>query len=65
MLREGRPFAHRIRDGKYESICPKCVKTVCSVDSEADQDACENAHVCDPLDLAIIRNFLENTQKAS
>ena len=59
MLREGRPFAHRIRFGKYESICPKCTQTVCSVDSEAEQDACEKAHVCDPLDLAIIASFLD------
>ena len=65
MLREGRPFAHRIRDGKYESICPRCIKTVCSVDNEAELDACEKAHVCDPRDLAIIQKFIEDKQKAS
>jgi len=65
MLRDGHPFGHRIRDGKYESICPRCIRTVCSVDSEAEQDSCEKAHVCDPLDLAIIQNFLEGQQKAS
>lgn len=51
--RYDRLFPHKRRlDGMYESICPRCFKTVGSKGNEDDLVEFENAHICHGLDLS-------------
>jgi hypothetical protein len=45
-------FAHRAnRDGTFDSICRQCFITIASSVREADLDAPEKNHMCDPAQL--------------
>ena len=43
-------FPHRRnRDGTYDSICPACLATVATAQTEAELRARERVHLCDPV----------------
>jgi hypothetical protein len=49
------PFPHRRNpDGTYDSICPRCYRTVDRQLVEADLRAEERVHVSDPVDLIVL-----------
>ena len=42
------PFPHRQNpDGSFDSICPKCFRTVATRQNEADLAQAERDHVCE------------------
>jgi hypothetical protein len=47
-------FSHRpLQDGAYASICNQCCATVARSHNEADLEAAEKCHTCNPRDEAI------------
>jgi len=43
------PYPHRLNaEGSYDSICRRCFRTVARAQAEAELQAYEAAHVCDP-----------------
>jgi hypothetical protein len=53
------PFPHRTNgDGSIDSICPQCFRTVGTSTYQADLDAIEASHVCDPALLNYYREQL-------
>ena len=50
------PFAHRTnKDGTVDSICKKCFRTVGTAEEAAPLKVLEDAHVCDPWTLEVVR----------
>jgi hypothetical protein len=61
MLTKGR-FPHRTNgDGTTDSICPHCFRTIGISTYEADLDAIEASHVCDP---ALLQHYEEQLRWA-
>lgn len=49
-------FLHRCNpDGRWQSICPECYKTVAESSEEADLMRAEGTHVCLSLNGRLIR----------
>lgn len=52
MIHDRQPFPHRqTSDGTYDSICPRCFRTVDTQRIEQNLAAEENVHVCEQTDL--------------
>jgi hypothetical protein len=52
MSSERKQFPHRENsDGTYDSICPKCFRTIDTRHVEGDLVAEERVHICDQGDL--------------
>ena len=49
---ENSTYRHRTnRDGTFDSICPRCYRTIASADKEQHLFMAERIHECDPLRL--------------
>ena len=47
-------FVHRRnKDGSFDSICPQCLLTIATCQTEDALAKIESAHTCDPVDLII------------
>ena len=45
-------FAHRRnQDGSFDSICPRCFRTIANSQAEDNLAQTESRHTCDPVDL--------------
>ena len=57
-----RPFSHRFnRDGTIDSICHCCFRTIGTVTLEADLEALETRHVCNPADVLRLNLLAEES----
>ena len=52
-------FGHRLnRDGSFDSICPRCYRTVANRDTERELARDELKHVCDDWHLdAVVPSY--------
>jgi hypothetical protein len=48
-------------DGRVESICLHCFRTVIVAQNEAERRKAESLHTCDRLDLHLAHGFLRET----
>jgi len=56
-------FAHRRNDdGSFDSICPRCFRTIAQSASEPDLQNAEDSHVCNP---SIVEHYRELSKAVS
>jgi hypothetical protein len=55
----GFPHRHN-KDGTFDSICPRCYKTVANGQSEVNLAIAEMQHTCHPLELLQLQTKLIN-----
>src|SRR3954471_2595963 len=49
-------FPHRSKlDGSFDSICPRCFRTIASGQRIGDLVKAEKRHICDPADLITLK----------
>lgn len=53
-----------VPDGSFASFCNKCFDTVAVSGKEAELDAAEQAHVCDPWKLKYWKSLAETRRTA-
>ena len=52
MAESPRTYPHRANfDGTFDAICPDCLRTISSEDTEAQLGQWEQNHACNPIDI--------------
>jgi hypothetical protein len=56
-------FAHRRNDdGSFDSICPRCFRTIAQSARESDLQIAEDGHVCDP---SLVEHYRKSSKAVS
>jgi hypothetical protein len=58
----GFPRRHHA-DGSFNSICPRCFRTVARNKTKRELDTAEKRHICQEPDLAAVRAAKEEVQR--